>query len=248
MADIPSNINEMMSEIYRDSLIYANRFEVVINTPMVFNTRPTSTKSLTLRCNSVSVPGRSLTTQNYRFYGPQRQFPIEPLYSGDLSLSYILSNDLKERVFFEEWLNFVCNPNNYKFSFYDNYTTNITVNILNKTDEVVYSAIVEEVYPKQLGDLAMGYERDEFLTQDITLAYRKYTPMIVRSPNTTRISPSTQNMEGQNNISDMFKQIPTSSPVSQTQQQPRQVFGINPKTGRIDRYGSDGTVNGVING
>jgi hypothetical protein len=249
MTYIPSNINEMMGEIYRDSLIYANRFEVVITPPSIFNSRPTSAKSLTLRCNSVSIPGRSLTTQNYRFYGPQRQFPMEPLYSGDLALTYILSGDLKERVFFEEWLNFICNPNNYKFSYYDEYTTNIIINILNKTDQVVYSAVIEEAYPKQIGELAMGYEKDnEFLTQDIVLAYRKYTPSVVQAPNPPRVSPLTQNMQGTNDISGIFRQIPIAPPSPQTPQRTQQFFGINPKTGRIDRFGSDGTVNGIING
>jgi hypothetical protein len=243
MTYIPSNINEMMGEIYRDSLIYANRFEMVLNTPAVFGYRPASQKQLTLRCTSASVPGRSLTTQNYRFYGPQRQFPTEPLYSGDLTLSYILSGDLKERAFFEEWLNFICNPSNYKFSFYDEYTTNGVINVLDKTDQVVYSATIEELYPKQIGELMLGYEKDnEILTQDIVFAYRKYTPAVTSAPN----PPSTTLSAAQRQVSPFGLNLPQA--LRPVQQRVQQVFGINPKTGRINRYGSDGTVNGVING
>jgi hypothetical protein len=250
MTYIPSNINEMMGEIYRDSLIYANRFEMVINTPTVFSYRPASQKQMTLRCNSASIPGRSLTTQNYRFYGPQRQFPTEPLYSGDLALTYILSADLKERAYFEEWLNFICNPSNYKFSFYDEYTTSGVINILDKTDQVVYSATIEEMYPKQIGEIALGYEKDnEFLTQDIVLAYRKYTPA------TTAVSnpPTTTQAAAAQQITPFGLKLPESlsqilPPAQQTASRVQQVFGIDPKTGRINRYGSDGTVNGVING
>ena len=243
MTYIPSNINEMMGEIYRDSLIYANRFEMVLNTPAVFGYRPASQKQMTLRCTSASVPGRSLTTQNYRFYGPQRQFPTEPLYSGDLTLTYILSGDLKERAFFEEWLNFICNPFNYKFSFYDEYTTSGIINVLDKTDQVVYSATIEELYPKQIGELILGYEKDnEILTQDIVLAYRKYTPAVTLAPN----PPSTTLSAAQRQVSPFGLNLPQA--LRPIQQPLQQVFAINPKTGRINRYGSDGTVNGVING
>ena len=104
--------------------------------------------------------------------------PYEPLYSGDLALSYVLSSDLRERVFFENWLDGICNPQNYKFSFYAEYTTTMQIRMLDKTDTVVYTAVVEEVYPKQVGEIMMGYEKDnEMATQDTTLAYRKYTPI-----------------------------------------------------------------------
>jgi len=253
MANIPSNINEMMQNIYRDSIAYTNRFEVEIFPPSGINTglSPLLSKSLTLRCNSVSIPGRSLTTQNYRFYGPQRQMPYEPLYSGDLALSYVLSSDLRERVFFENWLDGICNPQNYKFSFYAEYTTTMQIRMLDKTDTVVYTAVVEEVYPKQVGEIMMGYEKDnEMATQDITLAYRKYTP--IYSNNSAPLpSPSLSPQPSQPNPNE-FSPIPNQyfPPIyaNPRDQGPRQWFERDPSTGKIIRRGIDGSVNGVING
>jgi len=252
MSNIPSNINEMMENIRRDSIAYSNRFEVEIQPPLIIGgLNPSMSRSLTLRCNSVSVPGRSLTTQNYRFYGPQRQMPYEPLYSGDLALTYILSSDLRERAFFENWLNNICNPNNYKFSFYDQYVTSIMVKVLDKTDSVVYTAVVEEAYPKQLGELMMGYEKDnEMITQDITFAYRKYTPIFSTNSNISSTpSPSpvaTQpNPNQQNPSQNIF--YPFLTPNSRDQVR-RQQFERDPNTGRVIRRGADGSVNGIING
>lgn len=253
MSSIPSNINEIMQSIMRDSIAYVNRFEVEIFPPsgIASGLTPFLSKSLTLRCNSVSIPGRSLTTQNYRFYGPQRQMPYEPLYSGDLAISYILSSDLRERVFFENWLNGICDPQNYKFSFYYEYATTMQIRMLDKTDTVVYTAVVEEVYPKQIGEIMMGYEKDnEMATQDITLAYRKYTPLFssnsaVLSPPSPLPQPSQPNPNQANPVFNGFIPPIFANPRDQG---PRQWFERDPQTGRILRRGIDGSVNGVING
>jgi hypothetical protein len=123
------------------------------------------------------------------------------------------------------------------------------INILDKTDQVVYSATIEEMYPKQIGEIALGYEKDnEFLTQDIVLAYRKYTPATtaVSNPPTTSQAAAAQQLTPSGLIPPQFSQL--LRPAQQTASRVQQVFGIDPKTGRINRYGSDGTVNGVING
>jgi len=253
MSSIPSNINEMMENIKRDSIAYVNRFEVEILPPRIvpIGLLPSVSRSLTLRCNSVSIPGRSLTTQNYRFYGPQRQMPYEPLYSGDMNITYILSSDLRERIFFETWLDGICNPQNYKFSFYEEYITNMQIRMLDKTDTVVYTAILEEVYPKQVGEIMMGYEKDnEMATQDIILAYRKYTPIF--SVNTAPLpipSPLPQQAQpNPNQVNPFLNPFIPPMFLNPRDQGPRQWFERDPATGQILRRGIDGSVNGVING
>ena len=70
--------------------------------------------------------------------------------------------------------------NNYKFSFYDEYTTTVILNILDKTDSIVYTAEIEEVYPKEIGEISMGYDKDnEYMTQDVIFVFRKYTPKMI---------------------------------------------------------------------
>jgi hypothetical protein len=139
-------------------------------------------RSLFVRCDSVTIPGRSLSTTPYRFYGPARNMPYEPIYSGEMNLSIILSADMRERNFFESWINSIVNPFNYKFAFYDEYVTNMTVAVLDKSDTPTAVFVVEEVYPKAIGDIQMGYDREnDFLKTEVTLCFRKYTPQYLGS-------------------------------------------------------------------
>lgn len=176
MANLPSNINELVSNITRSGLAYSNRYEIDIGFPLRHPSRDEqSRRSMLVRCDSVVIPGRSLSTTPYRFYGPARNMPYEPIYSGEMNISIILSSDMRERNFFEAWLNAIVNPVNFKFAFYDDYISGMAITVLDKSDTPAARFIVEEVYPKSIGDIQMGYDREnDFLKMEATLCFRKY--------------------------------------------------------------------------
>jgi len=188
MALVPSNINEMIESIRRSGVAYSNRYELMFGIPNMFPTgNPAELKNLTVRCDSVTVPGRGFSTTPYRFYGPARNMPYEPIYSGEINISVILSADLRERKFFEDWMNFVCSRDNFKFGYYDDYITDLEITVFSKDEIPTHRFFVEEVYPKSIGDLQMGYDKDnDYLRQDITLSFRKYTPEYIGMPPSKR--------------------------------------------------------------
>ena len=199
MSMTPSNINEIINSITSSGVAYNNRYEVLINYPTaLIQKNYNSIREISVRCESISVPGRSFSTTPYRFYGPARNMPYETTYSGELSMSVIVSADLRERRFFESWMDSICNPFNYKMNYYDQYTTNMEIRILNKTDTSSQIFLVEEVYPKALGEIQLGYDKDnEIMKQEVTLSFRKYqsayTPYVsTPSINTNSIRTDSQ--------------------------------------------------------
>lgn len=219
MSQVPSNINEIFSSVFATGLAYSNRFEVLINYPPAFTSISNdSARQLAVRCDAITVPGRGFSTTPYRFYGPARNMPYEPLYSGELTMSVIVSDDLRERAFFESWMDAVCSQNNYKFNYYDQYTAPLIISVLDRSSAVKYQVLVEEAYPKAIGDIQLAYDKnDEFVRQDITIAYRKYSPVTVPPANVALNGPPS----------------------------PERSFAIySPTPGQFYRVGSDGTVNG----
>lgn len=181
----PSSIKLMIDNITNSSLAFGNRYEVNFAVPTGFiNGNRQTIENLIVRCDSITIPGRSFSTIPYRFYGPARNMPYEPIYSGELTASIILSADMKERQFFEDWMDLICSRSNYKFEYYENYVTTFEINVLTKQDQQSYRILVEEAYPKQMGDIQMGYDKDnEYLKQDVTFSFRKYTPEYLGIPN-----------------------------------------------------------------
>lgn len=196
-SNVSSNISGFINDIQSTRLAYANRYEVIIIRPYLGSVSENvgrrlqsleNERSVSMRCNSVTVPGRGFSTTPFRFYGPARNMPYEQIYSGEINMSVILSEDLRERDFFDTWMAYISSTYNnqnynfnnpdYKFNFYDDYTTTMTINVLNRSADnhnTPYSIEVLEAYPKSLGDLQMGYDKDnEFLIQDVVLSFRKY--------------------------------------------------------------------------
>ncbi len=169
-----SDVGNMWNEVFTNGVAFSNRYEVLIFPPSFFG--PDATRQLAIRCESVVIPGRSLSTAQYRFYGPTRNMPYESLYSGEISLTMILSANLYERRFFERWMDFIVSNENYKFKYYNEYIGSMQITAIDRTNTPIYSVQLEEVYPKMLSDIAMGYDKnDEIIKQDITLNYRKYS-------------------------------------------------------------------------
>ena len=224
MAYRPANINELVQEIQSSGLAYNNRYEVLIYTPRFMgSSRINAMKSMSLRCDSVTIPGRSFSTTPFRFYGPARNMPYEQIYTGEVNISVMLSEDLRESRFFEEWMGGVSSLFNYKMGFYSDYTTIVDIDVLNKHDQSTYTFTLEEAYPKAIGDIQVGYDKDnEFMRQDITMSFRKYTQ--VQRPRPQPQPPA----------------VP--SPEASIQR-----FVPRPGGG-IDRIGADGTVNGILGG
>lgn len=172
-----STIAGMVDNITRNGLLTTNRYVVEISPPRILAATTFNTiQNLTMRCSSASLPGFDIGSQSYRIYGPARQMPYDVVYTGQLSLTFIVSRDMSERAFLEKWMSTVVNPTDYKIGWYDDYTSRMTITILDRGDMVSYQSMVEEVYPKTIGEITVANDREnEYMTQEVTFAFRKYT-------------------------------------------------------------------------
>jgi hypothetical protein len=171
-----SKVENIVSNILDNSFLTTNRYVAEFRLPKVMADENPIMPNMMIRCMSVTIPGRNISTTGYRIYGPARQMPYEILYGGEITLNYILSRDMTERRFFEKWMGSVVNNNDYKLGYYDDYVGTLAVHVLDKSDQVAYVSLVEEVYPKMIGDLSFANDREnEYLTQEITFGFRKYT-------------------------------------------------------------------------
>jgi len=171
-----SKVENIISNILDKGYLTTNRYVAEFQLPLALQDEKASMPNLMIRCMNVTIPGRNVSNVGYRIYGPARRMPYEILYAGEITLNYILSRDMSERAFFEKWMSQVINNQDYKVGYYDNYIGNLTIHVLDKSDQETQYTVVEEVYPKSIGDLTFGNDREnEYLTQEVVLAFRKYT-------------------------------------------------------------------------
>ena len=96
---MPFGVNEFSAEIAKSGVARTSNFLVEIGAP---GGLLMDTKSMPLRIEQVSIPSRTLTTFAQNYYGPPREIPYR-YTSAPVSLTILLSEDMREREFFMQW-------------------------------------------------------------------------------------------------------------------------------------------------
>ena len=79
-----------------------NRFEVLILPPG--KGKRWNAQEVSLRCESILLPGRNLNTLTDGMpYGPTREIVDGVTYAEDITMTFVASGGLEERIFLEEW-------------------------------------------------------------------------------------------------------------------------------------------------
>jgi len=175
---MPFNVNEMVSSINKSGIAKASDFEVQISNG-VFG----SERDLMLRADSVNLPGRTITTTEHKFtnYGPINKVPYSQIY-GDLTVTFLLSEDMREKDYFERWQNAMVNTGAYEYGgdgrfntkYFNDYAGTILVRQYgaNKTLRTIHKLV--QAYPILIGEVSMDWNSAEATKLTVTFAYKNY--------------------------------------------------------------------------
>jgi len=129
-------------------------------------------EALNLFATSCTLPGRSIEAIAHDVYGETRQMGVKHQHEG-ISVQYYCSEDLREKLFFEQWQDLIFNPNNKNRSYYDEYTAEIEVLKYDNNWKHQSTYRFYEAWPVGLSELQLGNEA-ETLQLAINFAYRYY--------------------------------------------------------------------------
>jgi hypothetical protein len=142
---------------------------------------PDIQSTFSFRCESAELPGRTLaTTDDVVGAGPSLKLPYDVTYN-DMSLTIICSQDMKERRFFEGWIDrIVGNATSGKgglINYYENYATGILeIEQLDEAGDVLIRYEMTQVYPIAVTAMTASWADDNTYQRfGVTMAYRYYT-------------------------------------------------------------------------
>ena len=162
----------------------SNRFEVMIAPPMI---NLAEQKRVSLRCETVSLPGRNLDSMtDSNVYGPTREIVKGVTYAEDVSLSFVSSGGLEERVFFEEWQKLAFNEETWNVNYYNDYIGTVEIYLLNRQDKKTFGIKLWEAYPKSITatDLSQS-SNNEIIRISVGFSFRYWTSLDgMRQPST----------------------------------------------------------------
>ena len=146
-----------------------------------------------LFCSSVEMPGHDLQTQQVQHgSAPVRDMVTSHGFEGMITASFYLSEDLKERHFFEQWQRLAVNIESHKANFYDDYIGSMEIYQLSNgldsglpfptfidkvfdVDMAEYGIRASEVYPATISGIEYSYESgNQIATMAVGFNYREW--------------------------------------------------------------------------
>ena len=123
------NVNQIVTSINRDGVLKPSKFEVVF----IKNTKLPAVDLGELgkiRCIAAMIPGMTINTTDFRLHGgmPVLRVPVSRTHN-DLRLTFLTTNDSKDRYQFEKWMRYIQNFSTNTMSYYDDISSDITIKV-----------------------------------------------------------------------------------------------------------------------
>jgi hypothetical protein len=190
------NITNFLSNVNKFGIAKTNMFEVFIGPATMPNigplnqmaeasggTYPSSDDFLNFRCESVEFPGRGASVITHRVYGPLHQVPYNITVS-PIVMTFLLSTALREKVFFESWMEYICGLDNvgqgpapkYNARYYDDYKADIIISQYEPANQTkVYSAKLCEAFPLNVNPLSANRtDTNTAMKLTVQFAYKRW--------------------------------------------------------------------------
>jgi hypothetical protein len=163
-------LNDFKSS-FRKDIARPNKFDVKIPIPLTLIPYVNNAKNLTYRCEAANLPGRNMATTEQKIgSNPVEKYPYLSTFT-DLDLTFIVDDDMNQKVFFDAWLNFINPQYNNNFRYKENYSTVITINQYDVTNQLSYSVNLYDAYPIAINPLSLDWGADGYHKLVVTFAY-----------------------------------------------------------------------------
>jgi len=179
-------LNNFLSTFHDDGgYALPSHYEVVIIAPRNLNNaqpaQPGTTldaaRKVSLRCDSVDLPGRALTIQSDPSqYGVRPNIVSGVTFSGSVAMTFQSSSDLEERVFFERWQELAWKPDTWNVGFYDDYVSKeVDIYVMDRKNVRRYGIRLRECFPIAIGTSTLNYDAaGDIIKIPVTMQYRHW--------------------------------------------------------------------------
>ena len=173
------SLKNFQAEVRSKGLSNPNRFEIMFPPPLAMVNKIKDIKPVLLYCESTSLPPQNIGVKTQRIYGPGYPRPVSTDYGGDgITMTFLLDQPMDIRAFFDIWLASIVDPNQFYVNYQSDYVVPITINQLNMQDQVVYSAILEDAFPRSISLLELNQSTQNSVHKlSVTFVYRRWRPV-----------------------------------------------------------------------
>lgn len=129
-------------------------------------------RGLQIMCASTQLPGYNMDTVDVKQNGPSFKV-VTGTSQSEINMKFLISADCLEKRTLDIWRNSIFDETTRKSAYYEEYITDIQIDVLDVRDRTVYSIILEDAYPIVFSPIEMAKQAsDEVLAYQCAFTYR----------------------------------------------------------------------------
>ena len=177
------NINNFNSNLNEYGVAKASHFEVYFTFPefLNFDTKlvmDNFTPHFGFRCETAELPGQSVATTENRIYGPQRKIAYGNIYT-DMNFTLLCSTTLREKVFFDNWINKIVGVGDRQTSTYDvsylaDYKSDVIIKQYDEVGNPSYTVKLIDAFPTIVSPLSLNHGSQEVHKVNVSMTYYRW--------------------------------------------------------------------------
>jgi hypothetical protein len=126
-------------------------------------------RDISLLCKSTSLPSRQIGTTDYSTHSQSFKLPNN-ITDEEINMVFLVTSDMYIKTMFDNWIDEIFNAKDYLVGYKEEYTTDVTIQQLNKENKPVYGVRLVNAFPTTLGGLALD-NSSENNTHELTVQW-----------------------------------------------------------------------------
>ena len=128
---------------------------------------------LSIMCDSVKMPTRTILTTDYSLHRHAIKVPTG-YTEEDVDITFNLTQNYLAKKALDSWTSKIIDTSTYRLNYSSEYRRDITIEQLDTSDAVIYTAKLKEAYPYQVSSVEFSNESADLLQISATFAYASF--------------------------------------------------------------------------
>ena len=135
-------------------------------------------RDISLLCESCSLPGRTINVLEHEYKMHKQTVKKAVGYTNeDITVVFHLTNDYYAKKVFDKWLNAIINPNSYLTPYKTEYTSDIIIQQLDQSNQVIYGIKLLNAFPTNVTSVQLDNNASDQINKlTVTFTYEDFTP------------------------------------------------------------------------
>jgi len=132
------------------------------------------------KCESTNIPGRTFATTEQKFgSNPTEKHAYHTTYN-DIDMTIIVTESgkenrgLREKRFFDAWMNYINPTTSYDFIYKQDYVGQITIKQYNSSGDEIFACTLLDAFPISVNQLDLDWSSDGYHKLNVTFAYTRW--------------------------------------------------------------------------